>query len=410
MGMDIPCLLNFNIMAINPLVGGSLVSAGGSLLGGLAGMAGAAMDYNYQKKLMAQQNAYNQENATIAYNRSRALTQDSAMLEKLGKQQAGINTAFGQNGNVANAASAPQADGTSIPSPMGIGSTTAQLTNSLVGSLTNIAQTEADVKLKDAQTEQTRIDNLTRNLMNMNKIAQLKGSAASSFAQAAMQTLKNKYIDQHEQLAISTEGSNSRIAEADAAVRGQMNKIEYDNKVQDLENKKAAGLLTTQQYETEKKKLSVLDSEISKNYASAADSRSHVAVNSSQARLNDAMKGLTDEQKKKTIKEADNIQLQYEIATATKEDVIKAAKLTVAERGPQSISEWSWKVFNNWDNESGWTKAGAVGGLLIGAVGEAMNGAAVSASSTAGRNYGNKIVEPQKKGSINIQQNVNTRR
>ena len=105
----------------------ALIGAGSSALGGVVGLLSNSphRQYKYQKKLMQQQNAMNQENATIAYNRSRQLTQDSPLLEKQGKQMAGINTAFGQNGNVANAASAPQSDGVSIPTPPDVLSSTA---------------------------------------------------------------------------------------------------------------------------------------------------------------------------------------------------------------------------------------------------------------------------------------------
>ena len=72
----------------------ALISAGASAAGGVVGLLtnSAHRQYKYQKKLMQQQNAMNQENATIAYNRSRQLTQDQALLEKQGKLNAGINT------------------------------------------------------------------------------------------------------------------------------------------------------------------------------------------------------------------------------------------------------------------------------------------------------------------------------
>ena len=117
----------------NPLVAPAVVGAAGNVVSGLVGAisSSANRQYNYQKRLMNIQNQYNVQNATTAYNRSRQLTQDSAMLEKLGKQQAGINTAFGQNGNVANAASAPQADGVSVPTPPDVSASTSALSTGI---------------------------------------------------------------------------------------------------------------------------------------------------------------------------------------------------------------------------------------------------------------------------------------
>lgn len=56
----------------------ALIGAGSSALGGAVGLLtnSAHRQYKYQKKLMQLQNSMNQENATIAYNRSRQLTQD----------------------------------------------------------------------------------------------------------------------------------------------------------------------------------------------------------------------------------------------------------------------------------------------------------------------------------------------
>lgn len=144
----------------------ALIGAGSSAIGGVVGLLSnsAHRQYKYQKKLMNQQNAMNQENATIAYNRSRQLSLDSALLEKQGKQMAGINTAFGQDGNVANAASAPQADGVSVPSPPDVmGSQNAFMNgiNNAVNQLVSAATARANVRKLNSEAEGIEIDNLT---------------------------------------------------------------------------------------------------------------------------------------------------------------------------------------------------------------------------------------------------------
>lgn len=100
----------------------------GSLGGGVGSLIGSSIDYNYQKKLMARQDRYNKENAATAYARQRELTADQAYLSQLGKLKAGVNTAFGTDGNVTTSANVDQASPVSIPSPLGVSQ---QLSSSL---------------------------------------------------------------------------------------------------------------------------------------------------------------------------------------------------------------------------------------------------------------------------------------
>ena len=255
----------------------ALISAGASAAGGVVGLLtnSAHRQYKYQKKLMQQQNAMNQENATIAYNRSRQLTQDQALLEKQGKLNAGINTAFGQNGNVANAASAPQSDGVSIPTPpdvMGSLNSFQNGVNNAVNQLIGISTAKANVAKLNAETEGVEIDNLTRNIKNLKQIGLTDSQIRKNFADLAYQKVVNKYADSR--LSAESDSANSMaiIDSADASVRGAMNKIDYDNKVQDLNNKVQAGILTQRQAETELRKWSLMQSEKTLNYANANQS------------------------------------------------------------------------------------------------------------------------------------------
>lgn len=255
----------------------ALIGAGSSALGGVVGLLSnsAHRQYKYQKKLMQQQNAMNQQNATIAYNRSRQLTQDSALLEKQGKQMAGINTAFGQNGNVANAASAPQADGVSVPTPPDVMASQNAFTNGInnaVSQLIGISTAKATVAKLNAETEGVEIDNLTRNIKNLKEIGLKDSQIRKNFADLAYQNVVNKYADSRLSAEADSANSKAIIDASDASVRGAMNKIDYLNKVQDVQNKIATGELTKRQGAVELKKLALLDSEINKNYASANES------------------------------------------------------------------------------------------------------------------------------------------
>lgn len=262
----------------------ALIGAGSSALGGVVGLLSnsAHRQYKYQKRLMQQQNAMNQENATIAYNRSRQLTQDAPLLEKQGKQMAGINTAFGQDGNVANAASAPQSDGVSIPTPpdvMGSVNTFQSGVNNAVNNLLSAVTARANVRKLNAEAEGTEIDNLSRNLKNLKDIGLKDSQIAKNFAELAYQKVVNQYADSR--LSAEADSANSRaiIDAADSSVRGAMNDVEYQSKVQDIDNKVQAGILTQRQANVELKKLDLMDSQINLNNASAGELNTRSVLN-----------------------------------------------------------------------------------------------------------------------------------
>ena len=255
----------------------ALISAGASAAGGVVGLLtnSAHRQYKYQKKLMQQQNAMNQENATIAYNRSRQLTQDQALLEKQGKLNAGINTAFGQDGNVANAASAPQSDGVSIPTPPDVmGSLNSFQTgiNNAVNQLVSAATARANVRKLNSEADGIDIDNLTRNYRNMKQAGLLTAQIDKMTKETLHQSIVNKHAESREAAADEADNARANMLSLDASVHGAMNEIDYLNKVQDVQNKIATGELTKYQGAVELKKLALMDSEINKNNASASES------------------------------------------------------------------------------------------------------------------------------------------
>lgn len=283
----------------------ALINAGASAAGGVVGLLSnsAHRQYKYQKKLMQQQNAMNQENATIAYNRSRQLTQDQALLEKQGKLNAGINTAFGQDGNVANAASAPQSDGVSIPTPPDVmGSLNSFQTgiNNAVNQLIGISTAKANVAKLNAETEGVKIDNLTRNIKNLKEIGLRDSEIQKNFADLAYQNVVNKYAESRLSAEADSANSQAIIDGADASVRGAMNEIDYLNKVQDIQNKIATGELTRRQGAVELKKLSLMDSQIRVNNASAGELNTRSQLNVENTRgvvLDNRLKALTFDNK-----------------------------------------------------------------------------------------------------------------
>lgn len=261
----------------NPLVAPAIIGGAASLGSGLLGaVSGSAhRQYKYQKRLMDRQQQYNVQNATTAYNRSRQLTQDTAMLEKLGKEQAGINTAFGQDGNVTNASSAPQADGVSIPTPPDVSASSNALSsgiNNAVQNLIGVATAKANIRKLTSEAEGNEIDNLTRNIRNLKEVGLKNSQISKNFAELAYQKVVNKYAE--DRLSAEADSANSKaiIDQADSSVRAAMNKADYDLKVQEIFNQVQTGVLTQRQAMTELKKLSVMDSEINANNASANES------------------------------------------------------------------------------------------------------------------------------------------
>lgn len=358
--------------------GDGLVGAGVSLLGGVLGSSSSSpsKQYKYQKKLMNLQNAYNQQNATIAYNRSRQLTQDSALLEKLGKQQAGINTAFGQNGSVSSTSSVPQADAVSIPSGPDVSTSANALSQGLQNAVSNLlatATTNANVRKLNAEAEGTEIDNISRNYLNMKKAGLLSAQAAKTFKDVAYQSIVNKYADSRLSAEANKANSDALIASADSAVRGQMNKAHFDNLIADTYARLEQGQLTEKQALTEIKKWSLMRSEEQLNMAKSKDTLSHVAVNRAQARNLDSLTSLNE--------------LEHYIRNSSKEDIIELAHRQVQEHGPQSISEDMWSIFNNWDNASGAQRTRAIFEIAPSILTDFWSGA----SHSAGNAFGSKV-------------------
>lgn len=283
----------------------ALISAGASAAGGVFGLLtnSAHRQYKYQKNLMQQQNAMNQENATIAYNRSRQLTQDQALLEKQGKLNAGINTAFGQDGNVANAASAPRSDGVSIPTPPDVmGSLNSFQTgiNNAVNQLVSAATARANVRKLNSEADGIDIDNLTRNYRNMKQAGLLTAQIDKMTKETLHQSIVNKHAESREAAAEEEDNARANIASMDASIRGAMNEIDYLNKVQDIQNKIATGELTKRQGAVELKKLSLMDSQIRVNNASAGELNTRSQLNVENTRgvaLDNRLKTLTFDNK-----------------------------------------------------------------------------------------------------------------
>lgn len=276
--------------------------AGSGLLGSLGGVAGSliggSIDYKYQKKLMARQDRYNKENAATAYARQRELTADQAYLSQLGKLKAGVNTAFGTDGNVTSSANVDQASPVSIPSSLGVGQ---QLSSSL-RSFMQDSLVNAQRRNVDADTNAKNIDNATRAIKNALDIGKQKqdiGVSMLNYAKDAFKFAVDQQYYQRQQAAQTEQQeadakraeSLKAIEEVNAMFQYSQNEADLQKAYQEFENLKKVYALTDAQIVTEKGKPRVQLSEVHKNEASAFASNT-------QASLNLANKGYVDEQTK----------------------------------------------------------------------------------------------------------------
>ena len=127
------------------------------------------------------------------------------------------------------------------------------------------------------------------------------------------------------------------------------------------------------------------------NYAGGADSYSHVEVNKTQAGLNRANIGFVNSQtegqnlensfnrgameaRKSLVIDAADIQnVEATISRLTRADVIKEAQRKSKALVPQSVSEWCWRVANNWENESEWSRFKCYLGIMTEAAAPAVS-------------------------------------
>lgn len=257
-------------------------AAGGSLLGGL-------MDTSNQEYLMQKQDKINKENATIAYNRQRELTQDQALLHKRGMEQAGYNTAFGSNGNVTSSANVDQASPVSVPSPQGFG----QQLSTAFGSFLQNSLVNAQRRNVDADTNAKNIDNATRAIKNALEIGKQKqdiGVSMLNYAKDAFKFAVDQQFYQRQQAAQTEKQeadakraeSLKAIEEVNAMFQYSRNDAELQKAYQEFENLKKVYDLTDAQIVTEKGKPRVQLSEINKNNASADESRTASELNKAQ--------------------------------------------------------------------------------------------------------------------------------
>lgn len=185
-----------------------------SALGGLASslglnIAGQAVDYNLNKKLMKYQADLNEEAAQKNDARTRSLMSDTDTITKQSMRNAGINTAMNGGQSQVGAVSAPEASGVSGASVSGLSG----LGSSAVNAFQQFYGLERENKLKDSAIKANE-SNADANAANAHK--------AESDAQN--QDIKNTFEIQHQMDQVRKDLDEHKISQS-----------EYDTKMEELQ-------------------------------------------------------------------------------------------------------------------------------------------------------------------------------
>lgn len=308
---------------------GALIGAGASLLGGLFGRHSAAkqqrqqaqLQYQYQTKLNEQQQQYARENALTDYERQRELTEDTAYLEKLGKRNAGINTAMTQDSSVGAASSvngiaAPNAG--SAPSVSSLGDLQYQSMQTSTG-YGNFASSLVDllssIHLKKSEENKNNADTAGKQLENAFTIDQQEAELRAKYDKHLID--KTEYEKQLNELDVLRKTADARVKEEQERAKQseqetEQSKIETriktqqeiyaqkQNEILDItkdmnkEQLKQLQFITDHQLEKYNADLREQYSRIAANKASAAASYSAAALNSAQTLYTNTLRQLED--------------------------------------------------------------------------------------------------------------------
>jgi galactitol-specific phosphotransferase system IIB component len=183
-------------------------------LGGFASslglnIAGQALDYNYNKKLMKYQAQLNEEAAQNNDARTRSLMRDTDTITKQSMRNAGINTAMNGGQSQVGAVSAPEASGVSGASVSGLSG----LGTSAVNAFNQFQAIDRENKVKDSVVKANE-SSADSNAANAHK--------AESDAQN--QDIKNVFEIQHQMDEVRKALDEHKISQS-----------EYDTKMEELQ-------------------------------------------------------------------------------------------------------------------------------------------------------------------------------
>lgn len=316
-------------------------------LGGLASslglnIAGQALDYNYNKKLMKYQAQLNEEAAQNNDARTRSLMRDTDTITKQSMRNAGINTAMNGGQSQVGAVSAPEASGVSGASVSGLSG----LGTSAVNAFNQFQSIDRENKVKDSvvKANESSADSNAANAHKAESDAQNQDIKNVFEIQHQMDEVR-KALDEHKisqseydtkmeelQRLLDTHDSyvtSQKEAANQSEIETRIKTLQEDNqKIQNdianivkqcnEEQRKQLVFITQHQLEKYLKDIEEQNSRIKANNASAAASYASVALSRAQALYTGVLTQL----------EKAKVPYAKEIAAATRDGVVNSAKLT----------------------------------------------------------------------------------
>lgn len=326
-------------------------------LGGFASslglnIAGQALDYNYNKKLMKYQAQLNEEAAQNNDARTRSLMRDTDTITKQSMRNAGINTAMNGGQSQVGAVSAPEASGVSGASVSGLSG----LGTSAVNAFNQFQAIDRENKVKDsvvkanessadsnaANAHKAESDAQNQDIKNVFEIqhqmdevrkALDEHKISQSEYDTKMEELQ-RLLDTHDSYVTSqNEAANqSEIETRIKTLQEDNQKIQNDiaNIVKQIndEQRKQMVFITEHQLEKYLKDIEEQNSRINANNASAVASFASAAASRAQALYTGVLTQL----------EKAKVPYAKQIAAATRDAAVNSAKLTQEQMRGQKLS------------------------------------------------------------------------
>lgn len=326
-------------------------------LGGFASslglnIAGQALDYNYNKKLMKYQAQLNEEAAQNNDARTRSLMRDTDTITKQSMRNAGINTAMNGGQSQVGAVSAPEASGVSGASVSGLSG----LGTSAVNAFNQFQAIDRDNKVKDSvvKANESSADSNAANAHKAESDAQNQDIKNVFEIQHQMDEVR-KALDEHKisqseydtkmeelQRLLDTHDSyvtTQKEAANQSEIETRIKTLQEDNqKIQNdianivkqcnEEQRKQLVFITQHQLEKYLKDIEEQNSRIKANNASAAASYASAAASRAQALYTGVLTQL----------EKAKVPYANQIAAATRDAAVNSAKLTYEQMRGQKLA------------------------------------------------------------------------
>ena len=326
-------------------------------LGGFASslglnIAGQALDYNYNKKLMKYQAQLNEEAAQNNDARTRSLMRDTDTITKQSMRNAGINTAMNGGQSQVGAVSAPEASGVSGASVSGLSG----LGTSAVNAFNLFQAIDRENKVKDSvvKANESSADSNAANAHKAESDAQNQDIKNVFEIQHQMDEVR-KALDEHKisqseydtkmeelQRLLDTHDSyvtTQKEAANQSEIETRIKTLQEDNqKIQnDIANivkqcndeqRKQLVFITEHQLEKYLKDMEEQNSRIKANNASASASFASAAASRAQALYTGVLTQL----------EKAKVPYANQIAAATRDAAVNSAKLTHEQMRGQKLA------------------------------------------------------------------------